>query len=265
MCVLDASRGGGCPWTRHRRVYSTQKREINHLFLNTFSTFFLDNFCEFFLLFFPALSLSLFWVFRGRSLQTPMSHWRPLQSAWLRNIHPLNGTCHGGACPRTKDNCDLDKHWGENIKAKVKSSFSSSVLRFTYNTTGTKTCSYLRFLKGDVMITRFFFLLLFSFFYDWWREEDSQQWRGRALLLLTLTLLLTERKEELQHESCYKTQHKQIIILIIIMPGREKNKCIFYILSHFVSLFIIIFSLLLLLLVLLPQVQLFSRTEGLAE
>lgn len=69
---------------------------------------------------------------------TYMGHRRPLHSRLTANIHPLNGTCHGSACPLTKDNCDLDKHWGENIKANVKSSFSSSVLRFTYNTTGTK-------------------------------------------------------------------------------------------------------------------------------
>lgn len=67
------------------------------------------------------------------------------------------GPCHGSACPRTKDNCDLEQTWGwgeSGVKAKVKSSFSSSALRFTYNTTGTKSCSYLRMKKkeGEVII-----------------------------------------------------------------------------------------------------------------
>lgn len=41
--------------------------------------------------------------------------YEPLTSSPFRltaNSHPLNGTCHGSACPLTKDNCDLDKHWG---------------------------------------------------------------------------------------------------------------------------------------------------------
>ena len=75
-----------------------------------------------------------------------------LSTRLTANTHPLNGTRHGSACPLTKDNCDLDKHlgwgWWRDIKAKVKSSFSSSVLRFTYNTTGTKEWHRLR--EGDV-------------------------------------------------------------------------------------------------------------------
>ena len=36
-------------------------------------------------------------------------------SALPRCEHPsVNRTCHGSACPRTKDNCDLDKHWGKH-------------------------------------------------------------------------------------------------------------------------------------------------------
>lgn len=74
------------------------------------------------------------------------------------------------------------------------------------------------------MITRFFFspsLFFLLRLMEGGRFSTVEKTRGRALL--TLTLLLTERKEELQHESCYKTQNKQIIILIIIMPGRGKK------------------------------------------
>lgn len=51
---------------------------------------------------------------RQKSFQTPMRYGvfsHPSDS------QALNGTCHASACPRTKDNCDLDKHWGEGREA----------------------------------------------------------------------------------------------------------------------------------------------------
>ena len=85
------------------------------------------------------------WVFSlwsdpPKSFQTPPGHRSPLLPSPCK--HPSSERdASRQRMSRTKDNCDLDKHWGENIKAKVKSSFSSSVLRFTFNTTGTKSSS----------------------------------------------------------------------------------------------------------------------------
>lgn len=45
-----------------------------------------------------------------KSFQTPMRHGLLSHPS---DSQALNGTCRGSACPRTKDNCDLDKHWVE--------------------------------------------------------------------------------------------------------------------------------------------------------
>lgn len=52
-----------------------------------------------------------------KSFQTPM---RLGLLSHPSDSQALNGTCHGSACPRTKDNCDLDKHWGEGGGYKGK-------------------------------------------------------------------------------------------------------------------------------------------------
>lgn len=121
-----------CSQHTEARHYSPAKSDLN-------------DFCQVF----PHRAISSPPLHHQRSPKKFTNTYEPLTSSPFRltaNSHPLNGTCHGSACPLTKDNCDLDKHWGGgNIKAKVKSSFSSSALRFTYNTTGTKSCSYLRF------------------------------------------------------------------------------------------------------------------------
>lgn len=91
------------------------------------------------------------------SFQTHMSQQRLF---FLRLIHPLNETRHDSARPLTKDNCGFGQTFKDGVggfggwwwwrrgrgggrkAAEVKSSFSPSVLRFTYNTTGTKGRSY---------------------------------------------------------------------------------------------------------------------------
>lgn len=83
-----------------------------------------------------------------KSLQTPMRHWRSPHSVWPRAAHPAQwDVSRQRMSPHKRQLWFRQTLGGSDIKAKVKSSFSSSALRFTYNTTGTKSCSYLR-LRG---------------------------------------------------------------------------------------------------------------------
>lgn len=77
--------------------------------------------------------------------------YEPLTSSPYRltaNSHPLNGTCHGSACPLTKDNCDLDKHWGEKHKGKgqVLFQFKCAPIHLQHN--GDKELQLPLFVKG---------------------------------------------------------------------------------------------------------------------
>lgn len=76
--------------------------------------------------------------------------YEPLTSSPARltaNIHPLNRTCHGSACPLTKDNCDLDKHWGKHKgKGQVLFQFKCAPIHLQHN--GDKELQLPPFLKG---------------------------------------------------------------------------------------------------------------------
>lgn len=114
-----------------------------------------EQFLQKFLCFFPPSSpcpvsgvCFVFLVSRWpKSLQTPMSHWRPSPASLTANIHPLNRTCHGSACPLTKDNCDLDKHWGKHKgKGQVLFQFKCAPIHLQHN--GDKELQLPPFLKG---------------------------------------------------------------------------------------------------------------------
>lgn len=105
----------------------------------------------------------------------------PLTSSAARltaNIHPLNGTCHGSACPLTKDNCDLDKHWGGGHKGKgqVLFQFKCAPIHLQHN--GHKELQLPPFLKGM------------------WLPVLP---RRRKMLILNLIRVREKKKEEEEH------------------------------------------------------------------
>lgn len=88
-----------------------------------------------------------------KSLQTPTSHWSPLRFCATASTHPLNRTCHGCACPLTKDNCDLDKHWGiHKGKGQVLFQFKCAPIHLQHN--GDKEVAATSVSKGGHVIIR---------------------------------------------------------------------------------------------------------------
>lgn len=148
---------------RFKRVYSRHEREINHLWSIRASSVHCNSFhrCHFFFFFF-----SFFWrnprfsflspppfFSSTKSLQTPTSHWSPLRFCATASTHPLNRTCHGCACPLTKDNCDLDKHWGKHKgKGQVLFQFKCAPIHLQHN--GDKEVAATSVSKGGHVIIR---------------------------------------------------------------------------------------------------------------
>lgn len=140
------------------------RREASYSFLNVFTahrseTLFTGE--ERFQRFLPGFSSPCHFfppLHHQRSPKKFTNTYEPLTSSPFRltaNSHPLNGTCHGSACPLTKDNCDLDKHWGggkHKGKGQVLFQFKCAPIHLQHN--GDKELQLPPFLKGEV-ITRF--------------------------------------------------------------------------------------------------------------
>lgn len=100
-----------------------------------------------------------------------MRHWRSPHSVWPRAAHPAQwDVSRQRMSPHKRQLWFRQTLEGSDIKAKVKSSFSSSALRFTYNTTGTKSCSYLRLRekRGGVVVVVVMVITSFTV-----EEEDA--------------------------------------------------------------------------------------------
>lgn len=130
-----------CSQHTEARHYSPAKSDLN-------------DFCKVF----PHRAISSPPLHHQRSPKKFTNTYEPLTSSPFRltaNSHPLNGTCHGSACPLTKDNCDLDKHWGggkHKGKGQVLFQFKCAPIHLQHN--GDKELQLPPFLKGEV-ITRF--------------------------------------------------------------------------------------------------------------